>query len=378
MVSPKKLALHYVKSSNFIVDFISILPTDLLYFALGSDEPWVRLNRIVRLRRLNEFSDRTETRTSWPNAFRIFKMGLEIFILFHWNACVFFEISKWYGLNTDAWVFGYSKVLNVRYNCQVDDALGNVTCQDVLSFTNLTKQYLLSFYFSSLTLASIGNQPMPQQDLQFIFVILDIILGMLILATIVGNVGSMITNMNASESEFLERLDGVKQYMDYRKVNDGLKKRIIKWFSYIWSQKQSLDEGAILDALPTKLKAELAIHVHMETLRRVRIFQDCDPGLLVELVLKLKLQVFSPGDYICRKGDVGKEMYIVKRGSLNVVAEDGTTVFVTLKEGSVFGELSVLNIPGNKTGNKRSASVRSVGYSDLFVLSKDDLWDALR
>ncbi|VDP87689.1 unnamed protein product [Echinostoma caproni] len=106
-------------------------------------------------------------------------------------------------------------------------------------------------------------------------------------------------------------------------------------------------------------------------------YMDCDPGLLVELVLKLRLQVFSPGDYICRKGDIGKEMYIVKRGKLSVVSEDGKTVFVTLGEGSVFGEISILDIAGNKTGNRRSANVRSVGYSDLFCLSKDDLWDAL-
>lgn len=74
--------------------------------------------------------------------------------------------------------------------------------------------------------------------------------------------------------------------------------------------------------------------------------KDCDPGLLVELVLKLKLQIFSPGDYICRKGDIGKEMYIVKRGKISVVADDGKTTFVTLGEGTVFGEISILNIAG--------------------------------
>lgn len=87
--------------------------------------------------------------------------------------------------------------------------------------------------------------------------------------------------------------------------------------------------------------------------------------------------VFSPGDFVCRKGDVGKEMYIVKRGKLSVVGDDGKAVYATLGAGSVFGEVSILNIAGNKTGNRRTANVRSVGYSDLFCLSKDDLWDAL-
>ena len=69
-------------------------------------------------------------------------------------------------------------------------------------------------------------------------------------------------------------------------------------------------------------------------------------------------------------------MYIVNRGRLQVVSEDGRTVMATLRPGSYFGEISVLNM-GN-AGNRRTASVRSVGYSDLFCLSKDDLWEVLK
>ena len=53
---------------------------------------------------------------------------------------------------------------------------------------------------------------------------------------------------------------------------------------------------------PDKLKAEIAINVHLDTLKRVEIFQNTEAGFLCELVLRLRPVLFSPGDYICRKG----------------------------------------------------------------------------
>ena len=38
----------------------------------------------------------------------------------------------------------------------------------------------------------------------------------------------------------------------------------------------SMDEESVLAMLPEKLKAEIAMHVHLETLKKVRIFQDCE------------------------------------------------------------------------------------------------------
>ncbi|KAG5446583.1 Cyclic nucleotide-gated cation channel alpha-3 [Clonorchis sinensis] len=364
-----ELRKAYVKRRDFIWDILAIIPTDLLYLipSLHHYAAWVRLNRLFKIYRFFEFVDRTETRTNRPNIFRISNLTMNIMVLIHLNACIYFGFSKATGLGANSFVYP------PRANEDISDLPHNYSAR----WDRLFSQYVYSFYWSTLILTTIGETPKPVENAEYIFITIDFLAGVLIFATVVGNVGAMITNMNAARTEFQNRMDGVKRYMEFRKVNKALEMRVIRWFDYLWTNKQSLEEDT-LNALPDKLKAEIAIHVHFDTLQRVSIFKDCDPGLLVELVLKLKLQVFSPGDYICRKGDIGKEMYIVKRGKLSVVSEDGKTVFVTLGEGSVFGEISILDIAGNKTGNRRSANVCSVGYSDLFCLSKDDLWDALR
>ncbi|TMW44932.1 hypothetical protein DOY81_009988 [Sarcophaga bullata] len=132
--------------------------------------------------------------------------------------------------------------------------------------------------------------------------------------------------------------------MRMRRVPNHLQVKVIKWFDYLWLTQKCSDEERAVSCLPDKLKAEIAINVHLDTLKRVEIFQNTEAGFLCELVLRLRPVLFSPGDYICRKGEVGKEMYIVNRGRLQVVADNGKTVMASLKAGSYFGEISILNM----------------------------------
>ena len=83
---------------------------------------------------------------------------------------------------------------------------------------SLATQYIYSFYWSTLTLTTIGETPQPEQDMEYLFVTFDFLIGVLIFATIVGNIGSMITNMNATRAEFRNKMDAIKQYMSFRKV----------------------------------------------------------------------------------------------------------------------------------------------------------------
>ncbi|KAJ3587388.1 hypothetical protein NHX12_010986 [Muraenolepis orangiensis] len=354
----RRLRETYFRTAQFKLDVCSVLPTDLLYLIVGpSYTPLLRFNRLLRLPRLFELFERTETRTSFPNAFRIWKLVLYILVIIHWNACGYYSFSKVLGLGSDSWVYPNAS----------DPEFGS-----------LTRSYIYCLYWSTLTLTTIGETPPPVRDEEYLFLVFDFLVGVLIFASIVGNVGAMISNMNATRAAFQSRVDALKHYMHFRHISKDVEQRVIRWFDYLWTNQKTVDEQEVLKSLPNKLRAEIAINVHLETLKKVRIFQDCEAGLLVELVLKLRPQVFSPGDYICRKGDVGKEMYIIKDGHLAVVGEDGSSQLAVLTAGSCFGEISILNISGSKMGNRRTANIRSLGYSDLFCLSKQDLMDALQ
>lgn len=108
--------------------------------------------------------------------------------------------------------------------------------------------------------------------------------------------------MSMIDSVLTARLDCVKTYMSLRRVPLKLQDKVIKWFDYLWLSKKSSDEEKTMALLPDKLKGEIALHVHLDTLKRVEIFQNTEAGFLRELVLLYRPVLFSPGDYICRKG----------------------------------------------------------------------------
>ncbi|XP_055352446.1 cyclic nucleotide-gated cation channel alpha-3-like [Paramacrobiotus metropolitanus] len=373
VTEPRRLIRAYIRTTSSKLDILSIMPTDFILIGTGLEAPYpfVRINRLLKWGRFREFFAALESRTNHPDFLRTLDMMLTFSGMIHLNACLFYFISDEIGLNTDGWV--YPSDARWRSNNDSDPTDNSTNVNDTL----YTK-YVLCAYWSLQTLTLIGQNKQPEYEFEFAFVTVNFLVGVIVYANIVGNITRTVANMSILMDSFRHRMDAVKQYMTLRKIDGDLQERVMRYFEYQWTNKQFNDETKSLACLPDKLEAELAMRVHLETLQRVGIFQDAEPGLLADLVLKLKLEVYSPQDYICRKGDIGKEMYIVKRGRLEVVADDGNTVYATLSEGSVFGEISILNIIGIKTGNRRTANVRSVGYSDLFCLSKEALWDALK
>ncbi|XP_052751875.1 uncharacterized protein LOC113515231 [Galleria mellonella] len=374
----KKLAKHYLTSRSFLLDIASLTPLDLIQLKIGTN-PIIRFPRFLKVYRAVSCYYIVESRTVYPNFWRVINLIHILLILAHWFGCFYFLLSEAEGFQGD-WAYPHRPG----------------------DYATLTRKYLGSLYWSTLTLTTIGDLPTPETNsdthggpkflprrglksrlLQFksnrgyVFTIVSYLIGVFIFATIVGQVGNVITNRNANRLEFERLLDGAKTYMRHHKVPGGMKRRVLRWYDYSWSRGRIQGGGDIntaLGLLPDKLKTELALHVNLSVLKKVTIFQECQPEFLHDLVLKMKAYIFTPGDSICRKGEVAREMFIIADGILEVISETGR-VLTTMKAGDFFGEIGILNLDGL---NKRTADVRSVGYSELFSLSREDVLAAMK
>ncbi len=101
------------------------------------------------------------------------------------------------------------------------------------------------------------------------------------------------------------------------------------------------------------------------------VLKGAGEELLRDIVSKLDPVVFLPGDIIVRKGETGREMYFISRGTVDVVSGDMSTVYATLTEGQFFGEIALL------LSTERTATIRANDYCDLYRLDQETFGSVL-
>jgi len=72
------------------------------------------------------------------------------------------------------------------------------------------------------------------------------------------------------------------------------------------------------------------------------IFKTLNENNLKDFVSLLRLRKYTPNDCIIRKGDPGKNLFIILSGLVDVVDQDGISI-TRLRNGEVFGEMSLIS-----------------------------------
>ncbi|MGC9513165.1 MAG: cyclic nucleotide-binding domain-containing protein [Fidelibacterota bacterium] len=117
--------------------------------------------------------------------------------------------------------------------------------------------------------------------------------------------------------------------------------------------------------------------IMMEALSNVNIFRNLSRKELKEVLDLVYQRVYKKGDYIFKQGHPGNGMYIILKGTIQIIQEEveGDTkkeeILVTLHSGDFLGEISLLDEA------PRSASAYCTELTEVLGFFRGDLLDLL-
>jgi len=256
-----------------------------------------RLLRLVRLLRVAKvFKMRPELRrwlqySRHANLLRLVRLVVSFLVINHYVAC-----------------FWYGTVMSDRTRAQ--DAS-----------TDLLHLYIVAFYQSLLVV--MGQNIAVYDDSEYIFCVLAMVVGAVLMAVVFGNVAILIANYYESQSSHQKKMEWLFASMNRMKLPYDLQNRINAYYQAMWERHGTLDGAvtAFIPELSRNLAYEVELFLRMDMINRAPIFQNCSAKVVQELVMQLELQVFMPGDYVVVRGEVGNDMYFVQNGICEVTKE---------------------------------------------------------
>ncbi|KAG2391880.1 hypothetical protein C9374_013365 [Naegleria lovaniensis] len=350
----KIIAKNYVKSLFFYTDFLSSIPID--YILLIADLKWgmwARMIRCIRIVRVNDYFSQFEQQVEIISitGIQILRYMFYFFIATHVLACGWYIIVM-----TDP-------VQTVRI------WTAKATITEDRSLQAAMSRYIRGFNWVLTQMTGYGGTT-PVTLSQCIFSQAVNIVGVALVILVIGAVGNILEDSHAEKAKRKQKLDSLKQYMSYRKIPEVIRGKIERYYHFVWKARSGWDETEVLQDLPWYLQSEIYLSMNAELIQKVDLFkvEGANKTFITSMVMALRPQVVLPGTKIVKKGEIGREMYFILKGYVQVVTEDPEPkVLATLDAGKFFGEISVI------MDQTRMASVRAGTYCDLYVLTKESL-----
>lgn len=317
-------AMWYQKAM-LVADLLSAIP-----FGFFVPLPAIKLMRLFKLFRTYDLlKSFLQTRISYAGLFTFFTFLLWFMIAVHWLACGWVMLGQ-HDVALDFW-------------------------------TN----YINALYWTITTLTTVGyGDILPTNNTQKVYAIIVQVLGFGVFGFIIGSVAGRLMRSDPARAKYQENMENLSSLMHYRHLPAPLRDKIVEFYKYMWKKRLGYDETAFLQTLPENLQTRVALYLKKDVINTVSLFKDTSVDFKREIALLLKPVFLTPGDYIFKGGDHGKEMYFVVKGDLHVLSKKEDEILTALHAGDYFGEIALFR------DRKRSATVKAITYCDLYALDK--------
>lgn len=342
------IARRYLRS-GFSLDILANLPFFLSSFQ-SEQVNLIALLPLLRLEQLWRITSRWQAlQVVHSSVIRIIRYALLIALIANWGACLWL----WIGLRElgpDGWI----------------QRLG-------LMRDNFQDLYLRSLYWTVTTLATVGYGDItPKTTAEIILAILMMITGVSLYAFAVGNVVSIVNDLDAGRTQHTNRQSAITSYLSRSKVDPEIIEKVRRFNDYQWSRTRGFQPSEMFTGLPEGLHSEVMFGILRETVDQVPLFTACPVSLQKRLLLLLKPASYPPGTTVLDANEIGDEILFITEGIVRIqTTEQLPDEILNVESGDYIGDLSFfLNEP-------RSTAAKAHTYVDAFILSRD-IFEALR
>ncbi|MEX0922213.1 MAG: Crp/Fnr family transcriptional regulator [Rhodovibrionaceae bacterium] len=88
----------------------------------------------------------------------------------------------------------------------------------------------------------------------------------------------------------------------------------------------------------------MGVEEEVKVLKRIPLFANIDAAKLKLMAFASERLSFTPGQYLCKQGDVGDAAYIIIDGEADVVleSEEGNLTVASVGQNDIVGEIAIL------------------------------------
>eukprot|EP01029_Cantina_marsupialis_P032074 TRINITY_DN94_c0_g2_i2.p1 TRINITY_DN94_c0_g2~~TRINITY_DN94_c0_g2_i2.p1 ORF type:complete len:727 (-),score=210.67 TRINITY_DN94_c0_g2_i2:493-2673(-) len=356
ITSRKKIAKRYLKFW-FWVDFLSCIPFDLLarYNSQFKSMKSFRVIRLMRLLRLAKIMGASKFVERWHimwgvrhSTVKLVTSITAVVALGHWLACLWYFAadSDYFGEETN-WVTsgGY-------------DTESEWTC------------YLTSVYWSVMTLSTIGYGDISAtNNVERVVAIIAMSIGGATYAYVVSSLCGLVANMDPASTAFDQDSDHLNQYVGKFDMPNEFKYNLRRYFKQCRPLYFQRFYNDVITNMSPALRSQVASKSHGWWISKIWFLNAANSKerdeFIAQIAMRMKMVCFAQNEILIKFGETPNNMYVVESG---VLASLGRIY----RSGNAIGEDVILR------SGKRLYTARALTHSRVFILTRDDIDNALK